>query len=169
MTDDLRGRVFAIERPHPSLMTYYVLSSLILGPFFFVILLPLYFRFHTLRYQFDDEGITMRWGILFRREISLTYARIQDIHISSNLVERWLGLGKIQIQTASGSSAAEMTIEGVREFEMVRDYLYTRMRGIGARRTSTPADENRGDLESVLREIADETRALREALEGMRR
>jgi putative membrane protein len=46
----------------------------------------------------------MRWGILFRREISLTYARIQDIQLSSNLVERWLGLAKIQLQTASGSS-----------------------------------------------------------------
>ena len=79
------------REPHKSLFTYYALSSLMAGPVFVVPLVYLYFRFHTLRYVFDREGITMRWGILFRREISLTYARVQDIHLVSNLVERWLG------------------------------------------------------------------------------
>jgi len=101
-----------------------------LGPFFVFALVPLYFRYHTLRYEFDDEGVSMRWGVLFRREIHLTYARIQDIHLTSNVVERWLGLGRVLVQTASGSSKAEMTIEGLREFEAVRDFLYARMRGM---------------------------------------
>ena len=84
--------IFSIERPAPNLMTYYLLSSFVLGPLFFILLIPLYFRYHTLRYRFDEEGISMRWGILFRREINLTYARIQDIHLRSNFVERWLNL-----------------------------------------------------------------------------
>ena len=54
--------IFAIERPAPNLFTYYLLSSLVLGPLFFVLLIPLYFRYHTLRYRFDEEGISMRWG-----------------------------------------------------------------------------------------------------------
>ena len=87
--------IFAISRPAPALMTYYLLSSLLLGPLFFIPLIPLYFRYHTLRYSFDSEGISMRWGILFRREINLTYARIQDIHLRSNLVQRWLGLARV--------------------------------------------------------------------------
>lgn len=162
---DVRQKVFGITTPDRALFTHYVITSLILGPFFFLILIPLYFRYHTLRYTFDDEGITMRWGLLFRREISLTYARIQDIHLSSNVVERWLDLAKIQVQTASGSSSAEMTIEGIREFEMVRDYLYSRMRGIrGAGPSSSPEDQP-DELTAVLREIAAETRALREVLE----
>jgi putative membrane protein len=119
-----------LERPHRNLLVYYGLGSLLLGPFFFVALVPLYFRYHTLRYQFDEEGVSMRWGILFRREIHLTYARIQDIHLTSNVVERWLGMGRVQVQTASGSAKAEMTIEGLQEFEAVRDYLYARMRGM---------------------------------------
>lgn len=121
--------IFAIERPDESLMTYYVIASLAAGPFFPFVLLPLYFRYHTMRYRFSEEGVSMRWGILFRKEINLTFARIQDIHLTSNFVERWLGLARIQIQTASGSARAEMTIEGVREFEPLRDFLYTRMRG----------------------------------------
>src|SRR3712207_2876314 len=96
-------RLPLLHRPHSNLMTYYILSSLLLGPGFIFALVPLYFRYRTVRYEIDDEGITMRWGILFRREISLTYARIQDIHLSSNFVERWLGLAKLQVQTASGN------------------------------------------------------------------
>jgi putative membrane protein len=58
----------------------------------------------------------MRWAYLFRREVSLTYARIQDLHLVSNVIERWLGLGRIQVQTASGSAEAEMTIEGLQDY-----------------------------------------------------
>src|SRR5688572_1097325 len=111
-------------------MKYYTLLSVLLGPLFFLALIPYYFRYHTMRYDFDDEGISMRWGILFRREITLTYARIQDIHLTSNFVERWLGLARIQIQTASASAAAEMTLEGLHEFALVRGFLYTKMRGV---------------------------------------
>ncbi len=123
----------SLKRPDSALLIYYALGSLLLGPFFFFALIPLYFRYHTLRYEFDDEGVSMRWGILFRREIHLTFARIQDIHLTSNVVERWLGLGRVQVQTASGSSKAEMTIEGLKEFEAVRDFLYRRMRGMDTR------------------------------------
>ncbi len=125
------------RRPARSLMKYYFLSSLLAGPGFFFLLPYRYFRYRTLRYHFDNEGVTARWGILFRREITLTYARIQDIHLVSNLVERWLGLGRVQIQTASGQSGAEMTVEGLPDYEFVRDELYQRMRG--ARRESKPA------------------------------
>ena len=170
--------IFAIERPAPNLFTYYVLSSLLLGPLFFVLLIPLYFRYHTLRYRFDEEGISMRWGILFRREINLTYARIQDIHLRSNFVERWLNLARIEVQTASGSSGAEMTLEGLLEFEAIRDYLYTRMRGSKDARPSTmraPATGTEVDSASMqelvhsLREVAAELRSVREALAGRER
>ncbi|HYH81590.1 MAG TPA: PH domain-containing protein [Longimicrobium sp.] len=161
--------------PARSLLTYYGLSSLLAGPFFFLPLIPLYFRYHTLRYVVEDEGITMRWGILFRREVSLTYARIQDIHLSSNFVERWLGLAKIQVQTASGSATAEMTVEGMPQFEEIRDFLYSRMRG-ARDRVVTPGAAAAGELTAapleqltqVLREIAAEVRSLRTALPAPR-
>jgi uncharacterized membrane protein YdbT with pleckstrin-like domain len=156
--------VFAIQRPSRELMKYYVLTSFLLGPFFIFPLIYLYFRYHTMRYEFDDEGISMRWGILFRREITLTYARIQDIHLTSNIIERWLRLARIQIQTASASSSAEMTLEGLHEFELVRDFLYSKMRGVRAA-TVAPTGEPSNDLASALREVAAELRAVREALQ----
>lgn len=162
-----RIEVESIERPHPNLFRYYMLQSLILGPLFFLILIPRYFRYHTLRYRFDREGVSMRWGILFRREISLNYARIQDIHLSSNVVERWLHLAKIEIQTASGSANAEMTIEGVQEFEAVRDFLYSKMRGASDEPEGADgsAPDAADELTSILRQIAQELRAIREKME----
>jgi putative membrane protein len=167
------ARVIGLERPHRNLFTYYVLQSLVLGPLFFVPLIPLYFRYHTLRYRFDDQGVSMRWGILFRKEISLNYARIQDIHLASNIVERWLGLARVQIQTASGSASAEMTIEGLQEYEQVRDFLYTRMRGarrLGAPRVAAAAAPGvpaagSGEVVAALRDVAAELRAVRALLE----
>jgi membrane protein YdbS with pleckstrin-like domain len=157
-----------VLRPDQRLLTYYVLGSLLLGPAFFVALVPLYFRYHTLRYEVDDEGITARWGLLFRREVLLSYARIQDIHLTSNLVERWLGLAKVQVQTASGSAGAELTVEGMPQFEAIRDFLYTRMRGARgpAATPGGPAPDGAGpdELTAALRDVAAEVRALRLAL-----
>jgi putative membrane protein len=175
--------IFRIERPDAKLWTYYIVSSFILGPFFWIALIPLYFRYHTMHYRFDQEGISMGWGILFRREIHLTYSRIQDIHLVANFVERWLGLARVQIQTASGSSSAEMTLEGLLEAEAVRDFLYSRMRGARDSRgkvspgaalpraaTGAVADAGSGadDLAAVLTEVAAELRGVRLALEAAR-
>jgi putative membrane protein len=173
----IQQRVFAIERPHRKLLGYYVLGSLVLGPLFPILLIPRVFRYETLRYRFDEEGISMRWGVLFRKEIHLTYSRIQDIHLRSNFVERWLGLARVEIQTASGSSKAEMTIEGLLEFEEVRDFVYSKMRGFmrgtattptahAAAPISTMSPEGSTELATILREVAGELRAIREAIES---
>jgi len=140
----------------------------------------LYFRFHTLRYRFDAEGIHMKVGILFRREVNLTYSRIQDIHLRSNILQRWLGLGNVQIQTASGSSGPELVIEGFKEFEAIRDFLYTRMRGYQTQGDSSvnssaqsqaspstaPTASAESEAVSLLQSIRDEMRRTRELLEA---
>jgi putative membrane protein len=172
-------RIFALERPDPALWNLYIIHAVLTGPGIVFILPYLFFRYHTLRYRFDEEGIHMRVGILFRREVNLTYARIQDIHLRSGFIQRWLGLADIQIQTASGSAGAELVIEGFKEFEAIRDFLYTRMRGYQAKAASPaaaaapPASGSStqwsadGDEEVVtlLLNIRDELRRTRELLE----
>jgi putative membrane protein len=120
---------FAITRPAPVLMLYYVLVSLLAGPAFVFVLAPLYCKYLTLRYRFDDKGISMSYGLIFKRETLLTYRRIQDIHLTHNIVQRWLGLATVSVQTASGSAGAEIAIDGILEFDALRDFLYQRMRG----------------------------------------
>src|SRR3954447_6419104 len=160
------SHIAAVEHPCPELMKYYVLKAIattIAAP---ITMLLLYFRYHTMRYRFDAEGIHMRWGILMRHEVMLNYSRIQDIQLRSNVVERWLGLARIEIQTASGSAGSEMVLEGLLNFVAVRDFLYSRMRG--ARHSGeTPAQAVQAAPQSVaaaLAEVASELRAIREVL-----
>jgi uncharacterized protein len=159
------AHLLAIERPHPKLLVQYTLRSLaglFLAP---IVWVPLYFRYHTLRYRIADDGVSVSWGILFRREVHLTYKRIQDIHVSRSIVERYLGLGTVELQTASGSSRAELALEGLVEFDALRDFLYRRMRGHehveGAAARAEPAD----DTAALLAQIAGHLDGARRALE----
>lgn len=167
--------IYQIQRPAPQLLRYYFLVSLLAGPFFPFALLPLLFKYITLKYRFDKEGISMRWGILFRREVVLNYSRIQDIHLRSNLIERWMTLAKIQIQTASGSATPEMTIEGLHEFEAIRDFLYEKMRGAKEPKAKPGAPLGHGspievgELVAVLKSVAEELRAIRLAVEASKK
>jgi putative membrane protein len=167
-----------LRQPHRNLLVYYCLQSLLLGPLFPVLLLPRYFKYRSLRYHLRDDGVAAEWGVLFRHEVSLGYGRIQDIHLASNLIERWLGIARIQVQTASGSSAAEMTIEGLPDYAEVRDWIYSRMRGAVRRPSGSPAAPaaaqdvaslaGGGMTEAVvaaLHEVAAELRRVRELLE----
>ena len=168
------SHILALERPHPGLWKYYLICAILTGPAIIITLPFLYFRYHTLRYRFDAEGIHMRVGILFRREINLTYARIQDIHLKSSFIQRWLGLANLEIQTASGSAAAELVIEGFKEFEAIRDFLYIRMRGYqthgkrgaGIPTATTPGTESNAEVVPLLQAIRDELRQTRLVLES---
>ena len=121
----------SFTRPVSRLSGYYFLISLLLGPLFPIVWLIRMFKYWTLEYHFDEEGISMKWGVLWRREIHLTYRRIQDIHLTRNVLQRWMNLANVSVQTAGASSAPEMVIEGAPDPEALRDGLYSRMRGSG--------------------------------------
>ncbi len=123
-------RVRAITKPRRELLVYYALVSLIALCGFPLLFVPLFFRYETLWYRFDEQGVAMGYGLLFRREVQLTYARMQDIHLSQNLLERWLGIGTVTVQTAGAGTQGHLAIVGVKDFEAVRDFLYARMRGV---------------------------------------
>lgn len=160
---------FAMTRPDKRLLYYYLLIAALTGPFFPITFLPLFLKYITLRYKFDEEGISMSWGVLFRKEILLTYRRIQDIHLNRNVLQRWMDLATVSIQTASGAASAEMSIEGILEANSLRDFLYRRMRG--AKRMEPDAfaavtgdgirgEEGRDEVLVLLGEIRDALLAL---------
>ena len=161
---------FQITRPDPALLKYYFLVSLLSGPAFPLAFVPLLFKYETLRYRFDESGVSMSWGFLFRRETYLTYRRIQDIHLTRNLLQRWMGLATVSVQTASGSATPEMSIDGVLAADQLRDFLYSRMRGAKGEPAATTADATADSVApsageddealALLREIRDELRRL---------
>lgn len=167
----------AVTRPDPVLLKHYLILSLCSGPFFPVVFLAHYCRYITLRYRFDDDGIWMAWGVLFKREINLAYRRVQDINVTRGVIQRWLGLASVAVQTASANSMPEMKIEGVLDADGLRDFLYAKMRG--AKGQSDAPDGAAGDggadgpdeALALLVEIRDGVSSLRarvDALEATR-
>lgn len=167
--ESLPRDIASIERPCPELLKYYIFTAAATMFVFPVTMLLLYFRYHTMRYRFDEEGIHMRWGILMRHEVMLNYSRIQDIQLRSNVIERWLGLARIEIQTASGSAGSEMVLEGLLNFVAVRDFLYSRMRGARHPIDVHEAQKDPESLAAVLGEVAGELRGIRQAIEQRNR
>ena len=172
--------ILAIQRPSPTLWKYYMIMSFAWGPLFPIPLMMYYLRYRTLQYRFDHVGVTMRTGHWSRRGVSVGYTRIQDIHIRSNIVERWLQLARIEVQTASSNAGAELIIEGVCEYTAVRNFLYARMQDgtqtayESQRPTAAPSpatlsatsDSTRGQaLTAVLQDVVVELRALRTFVE----
>lgn len=154
-------KIFSLTRPHDNLWKLYLIYAFISNVAIFITILPLYFRFRTLRYRFDREGLSVSYGILFRKETYLTYARIQDIHVTRNIFERWLGIGTVEIQTASGSSDAAESIVGVTEFNQIRNFLYARMRGHRTKQTPPEGESDESQMNRLLAEIRDELHGIR--------
>jgi len=172
MTDE---EILKLERPHRDLWKLYLIRSLMVLPVipvFPFVLLVHWFRYHTLRYRFDGEGIHCSWGLLIRQEVNVAYSRMQDIHLTSGILQRWLGLADVQIQTASGNASAELTIEGFKNSAEIRDFLYRRMRGAraeaGAAAPPSGTVPATRELTDVLAQVRDELRATRAALERLR-
>lgn len=160
----LEKRVHTITRPEPSLLWLYLLTSLAglcAAP---LVMIPLYFRYHTLWYRFEASGVSMGYGILFRREMQLTYARMQDIHLSQNILERWLGIGTVTVQTAGAGAAGNLTIVGVKDFNAIRDYLYAKMRGVRSEPQDALPAGAAGTADALLVDIRD---ALQDAAKAL--
>ena len=143
------------------------LAAAALYAFFYLVTVAyLYAQYRTLRYRFDADGVTRSWGVLFRRETFLAYGRIQDAQKAQGVLERALGIGTVTIESA-GATKPE-SIEGLRDYELVRDFLYEKMRGglsAAPAKTLVPgAPVAHYDL-VLLASIRDEVRALRGAVE----
>lgn len=56
------------------------------------------------RYAVTDDGVELRHGILVRHESSIPHFRVQHIDIGQGPLDRWRGIVKLRISTASPSS-----------------------------------------------------------------
>ncbi|MGF1573336.1 MAG: PH domain-containing protein [Sumerlaeia bacterium] len=156
-------KVYSITRPSSKLMTLYTIQSCLLPPISFLAFPFLFARYKSMQYEFDDQGISMSWGILWKKQVNLTYKRIQDIHVTAGVLQRWLGLADLHIQTASGSSQAEMKLEGLLEYKVVQEFIYRKMRG-----NEDVATAGRGPVAPVA-SVAnlEQERKMMEALSGI--
>ncbi len=87
--------------------------------------------YHFYRYELTDAGFRKELGVIYKKYVTIPYDRIQNVNIDRGIIERLLGLSRIQIFTAgTGNIIGEGILPGLsREVaEQLRDELIQRAR-----------------------------------------
>ena len=130
--------------------------------------IPAFYR--SLRYVIDSDAIRAKKGVFWRKRVAVPYAKITNIDMTQDPVERVFNLGTVHVQTAGAGGAqggrAELKLVGVRDLDGLRDTIMERVR---ASVLAAPGDLKRNAGEesdsAVLKRMLEELTAIREALE----
>lgn len=66
--------------------------------------------YQNFTYELTDSDIVIREGVITRKTTVIPYGRIQDIRTERTLIERFLGLATLEIETAGSSKVASETL-----------------------------------------------------------
>lgn len=132
-------------------------------------------------YLVTDRSLRLREGILNVREMTITFASIQNISISQGPIQRLLGIADLRVDTAGGASPSRKEhkgkseslhtafFRGVDNANAIRELIQKRLRelkdsGLGDHEElKKPPVRSSDDLLAALRAVAAEASALRQA------
>ncbi|HPR64713.1 MAG TPA: PH domain-containing protein [Thermoanaerobaculia bacterium] len=132
-------------------------------------------------YVLTDRSLLIRQGVWVVREICLTFANAQNVHIRQGPIQRWFGFSSVEIDTAGGGGKSKeeegmhthrAVLRGLKEPYKVRDHileLLKKHRGAGLGDPDDPTGEERSGREidaELLKGIHHEIREIRAALAG---
>lgn len=136
-------------------------------------------------YLVTDRSLRVREGVMRLREMTITFANIQNISISQGPIQRLLGIADLRVDTAGGGGAQKKEKEGeenmhgvrfrgVNNAGEIRELINTRLcklkdAGLGDRDDDSPTfvEDRAASLAGPLREVLAEAVALREAVARM--
>lgn len=129
-------------------------------------------------YIVTDRSLRVREGIFAVREMTLTFANVQNITIDQGPLQRLLGIADVVVRTAGGGGAAEAgghahprsdrlhvgTLRAVDDAAGVRDLILDRLRRLKDAGLGDPDDGRRAGVPSADdASLADAARAFRDA------
>lgn len=144
-----------------------VLAALLVSMFISYFMLRL--NFEQRWYIVTDRSLRIRAGIWNVEELTMTFANIQDLKITSGPLQKYLGLADLEVASAGGGSPGPhggsghaARFAGIDNAEQVRDLIQDRLRRY--------RDAGLGEVvapitpETAAQELLSETRALRISL-----
>jgi len=129
--------------------------------------IPRYYA--SIKYLLGEQEIVIERGVYWRRKSFVPYNRVTNVDMVQGPLARAFGLGTVRIQTAgysagsSGTHIAEAVIQGVRDFEELKDAILAQVRRLRPVAVEAAAEiaAPRGVSEAILEEL----RRIREAVE----
>ncbi len=106
----------------------FTFPSFIFFALFCYIWARLTYRFYL--YDLTEQGFQKEYGVIYKKYVTIPYDRIQNIDINRGILDRILGLSRIQIHTAGvgGVALAEGRLPGLSKevANQIRDELLAR-------------------------------------------
>ncbi len=72
-----------------------------------------YLYYLTYYYDMDDKNLTIRKGVIAKREVILPFKRITDVYVDQDLTDVFLGIYDVHISTPTEQSGKFAHIDGV--------------------------------------------------------
>lgn len=63
-------------------------------------------------FSVETEGLRIEYGIINKRHVTIPYRQIQNVNITRTLIDRILGIGKLEIESAGSSHDVKKDIVG---------------------------------------------------------
>jgi len=132
-----------------------------------MVLVEPYYR--SLSYEIQDDQVVMRVGLATKSVKHVPYRTVTNITVKQDLIDRLLGLGTLEIQTAgmSGTNTAEQSLAGLEDAQQVYEMVAARLQRFRGAMAPTATEEagTAGGAEAILGEILSELRAIRTKME----
>ncbi|GAB4481007.1 MAG: hypothetical protein Kow00124_28280 [Anaerolineae bacterium] len=130
--------------------------------------------YRSISYEFDDDEVIVRAGVITRSVKHVPYRTVTNIEIKRGPLDRLLGIGTLKVQTAgmSEQGGAEQSLAGLQDVDAVYEQVAAALRafrgalpptqaGEEGVRAAAPAASNGALFEAMLAEL----KAIRRALE----
>jgi len=72
--------------------------------FFFMIFIIAFLNYLYFWYEVTEDGLNMKYGIIFQKHITVPYSGIQNVNIERSLADMILGVARVSIETAGSPS-----------------------------------------------------------------
>jgi len=140
-------------------LVWWVPAMLLTGPYY-----------RSLSYEIQDDEVIVRVGVLTKSVKHVPYRTVTNLTIKRDILDRWLGLGTLNIQTAgmSGQTGAEERLVGLTNVQEVYELVATELRRFRGGMAPTAAEVEGAPVVAsadALSAILAEVRAIRQAME----
>ncbi|MFW5903646.1 MAG: PH domain-containing protein [Halolamina sp.] len=121
-------------------------------------------------YRLTPEEIQYRRGVWVKKQSEVPYKRVTNVTTAEGPIQRRVGAGSVEIHTAgrSAQAGAEMKVQGVEDFEDIKDQVMDEVRahrGVAADEGEAPAEPPTAAPGDASEELLEEVRQIREILE----
>jgi putative membrane protein len=124
--------------------------------------------YRSLSYEVQDDEVIVRAGVWTKSVKHVPYRTVTNLTVKRDVLDRWLGLGTLNIQTAgmSGQKGAEESLVGLPNVQEVYELVVTELRRFRGGMAPTAAEAEEEAVSSdALSAILAEVRAIRRSLE----